>query len=255
MNAPGASKGPFPHLNQMNTTGASTGPVGGLGHGSQTSQAMVERVQALQLPDHVRLVAVSKTFPAAAIRTAYGVGLRDFGENKIQEALAKQSELADLTDITWHFIGHLQSNKARKAVQHFDWIHSVDSLKLARRLNQAAHDLSHSPTCCLQVKLLADANKHGWTESELWSALPSLAQLDQLNLAGIMAIPPYGLLPTETQAFFERAHGLGQAISNHQETPLPIRYFSMGMSQDFPLAIAAGANIIRLGTTLFGSRK
>ena len=239
----------------MNATEAAKGPIEDPKHGSQASQAMAERIQALKLPDHVRLVAVSKTFPAAAIRTAYGAGLRDFGENKIQEAMAKQSELADLTDITWHFIGHLQTNKARKAVQHFDWIHSVDSLKLARRLDQAAHDLSRSPTCCIQVKLLADANKYGWTEPEVWSALPSLAQLSCLNLAGIMAIPPYGLLPTETQAFFERAHGLGQAMANHQETPLPIRYFSMGMSQDFPLAIAAGANIIRLGTNLFGSRK
>ena len=218
------------------------------------SQQIAQRIEQLKLPDHVRLVAVSKTFPAAAIRAAYAAGVRDFGENKIQEAIAKQAELVDLPNITWHFIGHLQTNKARKAVQHFDWIHSVDSLKLARRLNHIAAELSRSPICCLQVKLLADPNKHGWTEAALDQALPDLAQLSHLKLEGIMAIPPYGLLLTETQAFFKRAYTLGQLMTNHQETPLPIRYFSMGMSQDFPLAIAAGANIIRLGTTLFGSR-
>ncbi|MDV3350079.1 YggS family pyridoxal phosphate-dependent enzyme [Leptothoe sp. LEGE 181152] len=218
------------------------------------SQQIAQRVEQLELPAHVRLVAVSKTFPAAAIRAAYAAGLRDFGENKIQEAIAKQADLTDLPDITWHFIGHLQTNKARKALQHFDWIHSVDSLKLARRLDQIAAELSRSPICCLQLKLLADANKHGLTESELWQALPDLAQLSHLKLEGIMAIPPYGLLLPQTQSFFERAYALGQSLANHQETPLPIHHFSMGMSQDFPLAIAAGSNIIRLGTTLFGSR-
>ena len=221
---------------------------------SWNSQQIAQRVDQFALPDHIRLVAVSKTFPADAIRAAYAAGLRDFGENKVQEAIAKQTELADLPDITWHFIGHLQTNKARKAIQHFDWIHSVDTLKLARRLDQIAAELSRSPVCCLQMKLLEDANKHGLTESDLWQALPDLAELSHLQLAGIMAIPPYGLLPSQTQAFFERAYTLGQSLAKHQEFSLPIRYFSMGMSQDFSLAIAAGANVIRLGTTLFGSR-
>lgn len=219
---------------------------------SQTGIA--QQVAKLSLPDHVRLVAVSKTFPAAAIRAAYAAGLRDFGENKVQEAIAKQAELADLTDITWHFIGHLQTNKARKAVQHFDWIHSVDSLKLAKKLDQIAADQSRTPICCLQVKLLEDPSKYGWSETDLKQALPELAQLSHIKLAGIMAIPPYGLPQQEAQIVFKRAYSLGQTLVNHPETPLPIRYFSMGMSQDFPLAIAAGANIIRLGTTLFGSR-
>lgn len=238
----------------MNVTGPSPGAAQSSNPWHNTSQLMAQRVQQLELPDHVRLVAVSKTFPVAAIRAAYEVGIRDFGENKVQEAIAKQAELADLPDITWHFIGHLQTNKARKAVQHFDWIHSVDSLKLATRLEQAAAALSRSPICCLQVKLMADPNKYGFTEAKLWQAMPQLAQLSHLKLEGIMAIPPYDLLLTETQSFFERAYALGQTMANHQETPLPIRYFSMGMSRDFPLAIAAGANIIRLGTTLFGSR-
>ena len=238
----------------MNAAGASQKPSQPANQQPRTRQEIAQRVEQLKLPDHVRLIAVSKTFPASAIRAAYAAGLRDFGENKVQEAIAKQAELSDLTDITWHFIGHLQTNKARKAVQHFDWIHSVDSLKLARRLDHIAGELSRSPICCLQVKLLADPKKHGWNEADLLAALPTLAQLSHLKLEGIMAIPPYGLLLTETQSFFERAHALGQTMANHQETPLPIRYFSMGMSQDFPLAIAAGANIIRLGTTLFGSR-
>ena len=218
------------------------------------SELIAQKVRQFQLPEHVRLVAISKTFPSAAIRAAYAAGLRDFGENKVQEAITKQAELTDLTDITWHFIGHLQTNKARKVVQHFDWIHSVDSLKLARRLDRIAADISRPPTCCLQVKLLDDPNKYGLTETELWQALPDLAELSHIRLEGIMAIPPFGLLASETQTFFERAYTLGRELANHRETALPIRYFSMGMSQDFPLAIAAGANIIRLGTTLFGSR-
>lgn len=234
----------------MNVVGTSQGASQSLNQ----SQLMTQRLEQLAVPDYVRLIAVSKTFPATAIRAAYGAGIRDFGENKVQEAIAKQAELSDLTDITWHFIGHLQTNKARKALQHFDWIHSVDSLKLAQRLDHMAAELSCFPVCCLQIKLLPDPNKHGWTEAELRQTLSELSQLSHLKLEGIMAIPPYGLLQSETQSFFERAYALGQSIASHQETPLPIRYFSMGMSQDFPLAIAAGANVIRLGTTLFGSR-
>lgn len=234
----------------MNATAPSQGPSERL----TTSQLISERVAQLKLPDHVRLVAVSKTFSADAIRAAYNAGLRDFGENKIQEAIVKQVELADLTDITWHFIGHIQTNKARKVIQHFDWIHSVDSLKLARRLDRIAAEQSRSPICCLQVKLLADPDKYGWTQADLQQSLSDLAQLSHIKLEGIMTIPPYGLLLNKTQSVFEQAYALGQSIANHQETPLPIRYFSMGMSQDFPLAIAAGANIIRLGTTLFGAR-
>ncbi|MEM8611410.1 MAG: YggS family pyridoxal phosphate-dependent enzyme [Cyanobacteria bacterium P01_H01_bin.105] len=218
------------------------------------SQQIAQRIEQLELPEHVRLVAVSKTFPTAAIRAAYAAGLRDFGENKVQEAIAKQAELADLTDITWHFIGHLQANKVRKALQHFDWIHSVTSLKLARRLDHIAAELSRSPICCLQVKLLDDPNKYGWSESELSQALSELAQLSHLKLEGIMAIPPYGLMQTEAESFFNRAYALGQTLANQPENSLPIRFFSMGMSQDFALAIAAGANVIRLGTTLFGER-
>ncbi|MEM6255255.1 MAG: YggS family pyridoxal phosphate-dependent enzyme [Cyanobacteria bacterium P01_D01_bin.156] len=218
------------------------------------SQSIAQRVAQLMLPDHVKLVAVSKTFPALAIRAAYAAGIRDFGENKIQEAVAKQTELTDLTDITWHFIGHLQTNKVRKAIEHFDWIHSVHTLKLARRIDHIAAELSRFPICCLQVKLLEDPNKYGWSEPEIWQALPDLSSLSHIKLEGIMAIPPYGLEKQETQRVFEQAYGLGQALKSHQEYPLPIRYFSMGMSQDFPLAIAAGANIIRLGTSLFGSR-
>ncbi|MEM9804779.1 MAG: YggS family pyridoxal phosphate-dependent enzyme [Cyanobacteria bacterium P01_D01_bin.56] len=218
------------------------------------SQEIARRVTQLELPEHVRLVAISKTFPATAIRTAYAAGIRDFGENKIQEAIAKQAELSDLKDITWHFIGSLQTNKARKAVQHFDWIHSVHKLKLAQRLDQLAAELGRSPICCLQVKLLEDPNKSGWSEADLWQSLPDLSQLSHIKLEGIMTIPPYGLLASETKRVFERAYALGESLATHQKTPLPIRYFSMGMSQDFTLAIAAGANVIRLGTSLFGSR-
>lgn len=219
------------------------------------SDRFTQRLSQLNIPAHVRLVAVSKTFPAEAIRAAYGAGIRNFGENKVQEAIDKQAELADLQDITWHFIGHLQTNKARKAIQHFDWIHSVDSLKLAKRLDRLAAELDKSPVSCLQIKLRSDTNKYGFSQAELQTALGELHQLQHLQLQGIMAIPPLGLDPSETSSLFQEAYDLGQMLANHAEFPLPIQYYSMGMSQDFPLAIAAGANIIRLGTTLFGHRQ
>ena len=113
------------------------------------------------LPDSVRLIAVTKQVSTDAMRCAYAAGIRDFGESRIQEAATKQAELQDLSDLRWHFIGHLQTNKAKKAIEQFQWIHSVDNLKLAQRLNQLALELGVSPLVCLQVKILADPSKSG----------------------------------------------------------------------------------------------
>lgn len=122
------------------------------------SGSISERINTVraQLPPSVRLIAVTKQVPSDVIRAAYTAGIRDFGENRIQEAIAKQAELQDLSDITWHFIGHLQSNKAKKALENFQWIHSVDNLKLAQRLNELAQQIGISPCVCLQVKILPD---------------------------------------------------------------------------------------------------
>jgi PLP dependent protein len=205
------------------------------------------------LPATVKLIAVTKQVSVDALRSAYAAGIRDFGESKIQETIEKQAQLSDLPDITWHLIGHLQSNKAAKALELFDWIHSVDSLKLAQRLDQLAIDCPRKPNICLQVKVLPDPNKYGWTIPELMNDLPAIAQLQHLNPAGLMAIPPYGLPDSETLAVFTRTRDLAAAI-RQQEPALALPELSMGMSDDYSLAIEAGATMIRLGRTLFGDR-
>ncbi|MCU0526491.1 MAG: YggS family pyridoxal phosphate-dependent enzyme [Elainella sp. Prado103] len=216
-----------------------------------------ERLQHIHqtLPSTVKLIAVSKQVSAAAIRTAYELGIRDFGESRIQEAAEKQIELADLPDLTWHLIGHLQTNKAAKALELFDWIHSVDSLKLAQRLDQLATQRLQPPKICLQVKIRTDPNKYGWTVSELLEHLPDLDRCSHLDIAGLMAIPPYGLPETETRAVFEQTRQLAEQIQQQPWNHIRLRELSMGMSDDYPLAVQAGATMIRLGRTLFGSRE
>lgn len=215
---------------------------------------LAERLEQIRqtLPTTVKLIAVTKQIPVEAIRAAYELGIRDFGESRIQEAAAKQAELRSLTDITWHLIGHLQTNKATKALEQFQWIHSLDSLKLAQRLNQAAADRSIKPKACLQVKFLPDADKFGWTVPELLEALPALEQCRSLDIRGLMTIPPYGLPEAEILAVFEQARAFAQQIQ--QQSSLQIEELSMGMSEDYQLAVQAGSTMIRLGRTLFGAR-
>lgn len=206
------------------------------------------------VPASVRTIAVSKQVPVMAIRAAYAVGIRDFGESRVQEAEAKQQELADLPDICWHAIGHLQSNKVRKAVQIFDWIHSVDSLKLATQIDRVAAELETRPHICLQVKILPDPDKYGWTIPELIHDLPQLQQCQHLHISGLMAIPPLGLTAAQTRSFFERLRELRSQINQQPDSNLNLSELSMGMSGDYLHAIAAGATMIRLGSIIFGSR-
>ncbi|WP_242051896.1 YggS family pyridoxal phosphate-dependent enzyme [Phormidium sp. FACHB-1136] len=221
-----------------------------------SAQQITTRILELQatLPSTVTLVAVTKLLPTEVIRIAYAAGVRHFGESRVQEAIAKQTELQDCPDITWHLIGHLQTNKARKAVEHFQWIHSVDSLKLAERLNQVAAELGKRPHSCLQVKMVPDPPKAGFDLAELEAALPTLNQLTHLDLCGLMAIPPQNSRPAEIQQIFEDAKQLADRINQSNFSNLKIHQLSMGMSGDYPLALAAGTTLIRLGTTLFGPR-
>jgi pyridoxal phosphate enzyme (YggS family) len=206
------------------------------------------------IPPTVRLIAVSKQIPVQAMRAAYAAGIRDFGENRIQEAIAKQSELLDLPDLTWHFIGHLQRNKAKQAITHFQWIHSVDSLELAQRLNQIAESVGRSPEICLQVKIRPDPSKFGWTPAQLQQHLPDLKQLTTLHLRGLMAILPLGLSEIEELNAFQDLTALANALRQHPQYPLPVTELSMGMSDDYLRAIQAGATMVRLGRVLFGER-
>lgn len=205
-----------------------------------------------KLPSSVRLIAVTKQVGVEAVRAAYAAGVRDFAENQIQSAEAKQAELADLTDITWHLIGHLQSNKAKKALELFDWIHSCDSLALAEKLDRLAGELHKSPQICLQVKLLPDPSKFGWSEDQLWQDLDRLAQLSHLQIQGLMTILPLGLTDAEMLHTFQRLKTLATQISN--QGTFSLQHLSMGMSQDYPLAVAAGATMIRLGSIIFSDR-
>ena len=203
------------------------------------------------LPTSVRLVAISKYASVAQMREAYAVGIRDFGESRIQDAQTKQQELTDLPDICWHLIGHLQGNKVRKALQLFDWIHSVDSLRLLQQIDRVATELDISPNICLQVKVLPDPDKYGWTISELFTDLPAINQCQQPNIIGLMAIPPLGLTSTQTAQLFDQARDLSHQINQQPGSSLQISELSMGMSGDYLLAIAAGATIIRPGSIIF----
>ncbi len=218
---------------------------------------ITKRIQKIQetLPSKVRLIAVTKTVSTEAIREAYAAGIRDFGENKIQEALAKQEELQDLNDICWHFLGHLQSNKAKQALTHFHWIHTCDRAKLAQRLNSLLGDLEiPPPNLLLQVKPVKDPNKYGWEIPELWEALPTLNQYNHLPIKGLMTILPLNQSQEETKAAFGKVCDLAQQINTQKDLNFTMEELSMGMSADYSLAIEAGATMIRLGRTIFGER-
>ncbi|MEK0180828.1 MAG: YggS family pyridoxal phosphate-dependent enzyme [Oscillatoriales cyanobacterium] len=208
-----------------------------------------------QLPDSVRLIAVTKQVPTDAIREAYDAGIRDFGESKVQETAEKQSQLQDLPGINWHLIGHLQANKAAKALEQFQWIHSLDNLKLATRLDRLAGELSCSPQVCLQVKILPDPDKYGWTIPELLADLPELNRCQHLKIQGLMTIPPLGLDDSQIREFFNTTRELADQIQQQNLPHIQMEQLSMGMSGDYHLAIQAGATMIRLGQTLFGSRR
>jgi PLP dependent protein len=220
------------------------------------TSSISERIATIRasLPPSVRLIAVSKHKPTELMREAYNAGIRDFGESRIQEAASKQTQLLDLPDITWHFLGHLQSNKAKKALELFDWIHSVDNLSIAQRLDALAQQLGVSPRVCLQVKMLPDPNKSGWMIPELLADLPTLNQSKHLQIQGLMTIPPRGLDDEEILDVFHRTRQLAQEIGEQNLTHIKMQHLSMGMSGDYQWAVEAGATMVRLGTILFGQR-
>ncbi|WP_347902514.1 YggS family pyridoxal phosphate-dependent enzyme [Pseudomonas purpurea] len=197
--------------------------------------------------DSVRLLAVSKTKPAAAVREAFAAGLRDFGENYLQEALGKQLELADLP-LSWHFIGPIQSNKTRAIAENFAWVHSVDRLKIAQRLSEQRPADLPPLNICIQVNVSGEASKSGCTPADLPALANAISALPRLKLRGLMAIPE----PTEDRAAQDAAFGAVQALQ--ASLNLPLDTLSMGMSHDLESAIAMGATWVRIGTALFGTR-
>ncbi|MEL6440827.1 MAG: YggS family pyridoxal phosphate-dependent enzyme [Cyanobacteria bacterium J06621_8] len=202
----------------------------------------------------VELIAVTKQVSIESMRIAYKAGIRNFAENRLQEALAKQQQLSDLSDVTWHFIGHIQKNKAKKVLESFEWIHSVDSLSLAQRLNRLARELRLRPKILLQVKMLPDPNKYGWEVNKLMADLPVLNDCHKLNFQGLMTILPLGLSEEEALRAFQATRKLALSIAQQNYSNLKMQELSMGMSEDYKLAIQADATKIRLGRTIFGER-
>lgn len=217
--------------------------------------AVLERIRRAEAacgrpPGSVRLLAVSKTHPAADVRALAALGQRAFGESYLQEALAKQALLTDLP-LVWHFIGPIQSNKTRGIAEHFDWVHSLDRLKTARRL-AAQRPAERGPlNVCLQVKLSDEPGKAGVPPPELEGLALAVAGLAPLRLRGLMAIPAPSPDPVAQRAAFRALRGLLDSLS---ALGLELDTLSMGMSADLEAAVAEGATVVRIGTALFGPR-
>ena len=219
-------------------------------------QAVTERLHeaesaAGRAPGTVTLVAVSKTQRADAIREAHAAGQRVFGENYLQEALEKMTALADLS-LEWHFIGPIQSNKTRPIAEHFAWVHGVDRFKIAQRLSDA-RPAAHAPLdICIEVNVSGEQSKGGVPPGEVRALADEVAQLPRLRLRGLMAIPA----PTDDVAL---QHGqfrmLRELLDSLNAGGHKLDTLSMGMSEDFPVAIAEGATIVRIGTSIFGPRQ
>jgi hypothetical protein len=196
---------------------------------------------------------VTKTVPAPVIREGVAAGLSVLGENYIQEARSKMEVLSDLA-VAWHFIGHLQSNKARVAVEAFDWIHTVDRESLARELDRQAHRQGRRVPVLLQVNVGEEVSKNGARIEELEGLFTLLAALDGLAVRGLMALPPYEENPELVRPHFREMRELLDRLRQKASRSEELTELSMGMSHDFEVAIEEGATMVRVGTALFGSR-
>lgn len=201
-------------------------------------------------PAEIELLAVSKTFPVEAIREAVDAGQLLFGENKVQEILAKAPQLP--ANLHWHLIGHLQSNKVRKVLPHVKSIHSIGSLDLARDVDRIAAELGLFPTVYLEVNLGDESSKHGFSAEQLRSSLENLYALKRLEIQGLMCIPPFDPDPTKSRPYFTRLRELRDELAQRGGAPLPL--LSMGMSHDFDIAVEEGATMVRVGSAIFGDR-
>jgi PLP dependent protein len=204
-------------------------------------------------PSDVQLIAVSKTFSAAHVRAAWAAGQRDFGENRVQEALQKIGETADM-EIRWHLIGHLQSNKAKKAAGPFACIHSVDSVELLQKIDAAAREQTASLEVLVQVDLAGEATKFGAGAGEARRILDVALEAQAVRVTGLMLIPPWNEDQEQTRPWFVRLRELRDAWRREGVRPDALRHLSMGMSHDFEAAIEEGATLVRVGTAIFGKR-
>ncbi len=203
--------------------------------------------------ESIRLIAVSKTIPTAVVREAIDCGVTDLGENYIQEARDKVNELAT-APVNWHFIGHLQSNKAKYAVRLFDLIHSVDSLKLATELNKYAQKIDKIQAVLVQVNVAQEESKSGIFVEETIGLLKQISRLNNISVKGLMTMPPYFNAPDKVRPFFAALRDLRDRIRAENITGIGMDELSMGMTGDFETAIEEGATMVRIGTAIFGER-
>ncbi|NWF76737.1 MAG: YggS family pyridoxal phosphate-dependent enzyme [Nitrospirae bacterium] len=205
-------------------------------------------------PFDVQLIAVTKTVPVERIREAVELGLRDFGENRVQEAKEKISNLKSKIlneNIKWHLIGHLQKNKVKTAVQLFDLIHSLDSFELANLINKYAEKEEKIQRVLIQVKLSEEATKHGVAKEELMRLIETVSKMKNIKLEGLMTMPPFFEDPEKARPFFKKLCELRDEV---EQKGYKIKELSIGMTNDFEIAILEGATMVRIGTGIFGER-
>jgi pyridoxal phosphate enzyme (YggS family) len=207
-------------------------------------------------PEDIALMAVSKTFPAERIREAYDAGLRIFGENRVQEFAGKADALQKLREIEWHLIGHLQSNKTAKAAELFAAVDSVDSLRLAQKLNSAAAQIKKKLAVLIEINVGGESAKSGLAagSDELEELLRAAPELEYLEFRGLMTIPPFAEDPQLARPYFRRLRELRDQIAARRLPAVGMDMLSMGMSHDFEVAIEEGSTCVRVGTAIFGSR-
>ena len=204
-------------------------------------------------PTTIRLIAVSKTFSAGAVRAAFSAGQVDFGENKVQEGLQKIGETADI-QIRWHLIGHLQSNKAKKAATAFHCIHSIDSVELLKKVDAAAADAGAAPEILVQVDLAGEATKFGAAAADARRIVDATQTLRNARMTGLMLIPPWNEDQEQTRPWFVRLRELRDQWLAEGVPGASLAQLSMGMSHDFEAAVEEGATMVRVGTAIFGKR-
>ena len=210
-------------------------------------------VRAGRRPDDVRLIAVSKTHPIEAVRAAADAGQRDFGENKVQEALQKIAQSTDRS-LRWHLIGHLQSNKARKAAAAVGSIHAIDSIDLLNKVDQAAKDASRTVDVLIQVDLALEETKFGAPVSVVSGIVRAAEFCTAARLTGLMLLPPVAENPEDARPWFARLRALRDELVASGVAENRLRELSMGMSHDFEVAVEEGATMVRVGTAIFGER-
>jgi len=228
---------------------------------SENIAAVRERIasaarRAKRPPEEIALMAVSKTYPPERIREAYAAGLRLFGENRVQEFAGKANALTDLVGVEWHMIGHLQTNKAGKAAELFDAIDSLDTLKLAEKLDAAVRVLNKKLNVLIEINVGGEAAKSGVAPDsrELEEILLAAPRFEALTICGLMTVPPFTENPQGARAFFRKLRTLRDSIAARKLPAVGMNSLSMGMSHDFEAAIEEGSTCVRVGTAIFGER-